>query len=101
PDETTLLFGGSFAASAAIGDKYSAGGRIEFLGGSGAGPGAGADDYIATITGTLRHMASDNLVLSIEPRVEFAGEDVYVNDDAELESVWYGLMFGASVHFGN
>lgn len=100
PDETVLLFGGSLAASAPVGDKYSAGGRVEFLGGSNAGPGAGADDYIMTVTGTLRHMASDNLVISVEPRVEFAGEDVYVSDDG-VESVWYGLIVGASAHFGN
>jgi hypothetical protein len=101
-ENTTVLYGASLAASLQASASTRIGGRIEYLDGSSAGPGVLADDYLATITGTLRYAPDEHLVLSFEPRVELAGEAFFPGrDSGELERFWFGFIVGASAHFGN
>lgn len=99
---TSVLYGASVAGSVAATPKVTVGGRLEYLGGNNAGPGTLLDDYLVTVTGTLRFAPNEHLVLSLEPRAEFAGQPFFPGRlDADVETSWFGFLVGASAHFGN
>jgi hypothetical protein len=99
---TSLLYGASVAASYAATSKVTVGGRAEYLDGNNVGPGTLADDYLITLTGTLRYAPNENLVLSLEPRVELTDQPFFPGRlDSDLEKLWFGFLVGASAHFGN
>ncbi len=66
--------------------------------------------YLWTTTATIRYKPVEYLVLSLEGRLEGAGEDVYFSRDSPTDvdgivqpdkDIYYGLILGVSGHIGN
>lgn len=102
------LWGVSVGGIYQFADEWSFGFRGEYLGGDdGAEIGA-----LFTLTGTIRYTPVEYLVLSLEPRAEFADNDIFfarpLTTDAAGNSVatasqswFFGFWIGATAHFGN
>ena len=92
-----------------ITDHWSVGSRGEYFGASG----GSQTGTVFTITGTVRYSPVEYLILSLEPRADFAGNDVYfsrpfVTDPAtgntvpSLNQDWFfGFWIGATARIGN
>ena len=92
-----------------ITDHWSVGGRGEYFGAlAGAQPGT-----VFTITGTVRYSPVQYLIISLEPRAEFARNDIYYgrpfvtdpatgNTDPSLNQDWFfGFWVGMTARIGN
>ncbi|MBK6812789.1 MAG: outer membrane beta-barrel protein [Sandaracinaceae bacterium] len=80
PGDTTdsLYFGASAALGIDVTDDIAIGARVEYLyGGSanGAYSTMGAESLI-TVTPTFRYTPGDNVILTLEPRLDWANEDI-------------------------
>lgn len=76
-----LYFGVSGAMNIAVSDEISIGGRVEYLyGGSGNGgySGMGAESLV-TVTPTFRYRPVENIVMTLEPRLEWANEEILLH----------------------
>lgn len=102
-------WGVSLGGSYDITDHWVVGGRGEYMG-------ANQDSESGTqfsITGTVRYLPVEQLVLSLEPRAEFAERDVYfarpyVTDPDTGETLpsrnqnwFFGFWIGVTAHLGN
>ena len=102
-------WGVSLGGSVDITDHWSVGGRGEYFGAlAGAQPGT-----VFTVTGTVRYKPVEYLIISLEPRAEFARNDVYygrpfvtdpMTGDAipSLNQDWFfGFWIGMTARIGN
>jgi hypothetical protein len=102
-------WGVSLGGRVDITDRWSVGGRGEYFGApAGAQPGT-----LFTITGTVRYLPVQYLIISLEPRAEFARNQVYygrplVTDTAtgntvpSLNQDWFfGFWVGMTARIGN
>jgi hypothetical protein len=92
-----------------ITDHWSVGSRGEYFGTSG----NSETGTMFTVTGTVRYSPVPYLILSLEPRADFAGNDIFfsrpfVTDPAtgntvpSLNQDWFfGFWIGATAHIGN
>jgi hypothetical protein len=92
-----------------ITDDWSVGFRGEYFGSDDS---AGLEK-VFTVTGTVRYSPVQYLILSLEPRAEFAGNDIFfsrplVTDPATGSTVptlnqdwFFGFWIGATAHIGN
>ena len=92
-----------------ITDHWSVGGRGEYFGAT-SGSETGTQ---FTITGTVRYLPVEYLIISLEPRAEFARNDIYysrpfVTDPAtgntvpSLNQDWFfGFWIGMTARIGN
>ena len=99
-----LYFGASAAMKIDITEDLSVGARVEYLyGGSnnGAYSAMGAESLI-TVTPTLRYTPGDNIVLTLEPRLDWANEDLFATRDGIADTnMSVNILAGLSAHFGN
>ena len=96
-DNFAVTVGISLAALYAINEHWSAGGRVEYLGGN---DNSGAPDLVTT-TLTARYSPIEYLVFSLEPRIEWADPGFFPNRDGGTEDIYFGLVLGASTKIGN
>jgi hypothetical protein len=102
-------WGVSLGGRVDITDEWGVGFRGEYLGATaGAQPGS-----IFTVTGTVRYSPIEYLIISLEPRAEFASSDIYfsrpfVTDPAtgdivpSLNQDWFfGFWIGVTARLGN
>jgi hypothetical protein len=102
-------WGVSLGGRVDITDHWSVGGRGEYFGAlAGAQPGT-----LFTVTGTVRYLPVEYLIISLEPRAEFARNDVYysrpfitdpVTGDTtpSLNQDWFfGFWIGVTARIGN
>jgi len=92
-----------------ITDHWSVGGRGEYFGASG----NSETGTVFTVTGTVRYSPVQYLILTLEPRADFADNDIYfsrpfVTDPAtgntvpSLNQDWFfGFWIGATARIGN
>ena len=102
-------WGVSLGGRYAISDDWSVGGRGEYFGAS-TGSESGTQ---FTVTGTVRYSPVEYLIISLEPRAEFAENDIYfsrpfVTDPATGETMpslnkdwFFGFWIGATARLGN
>ena len=102
-------WGVSLGGSYDFTDDWSLGARGEYFGATaGAQPGT-----VFTVTGTVRYSPVDYLIISLEPRAEFAGNDIYYarpfvtdpvtgNTNPSLNQDWFfGFWIGMTARIGN
>ena len=102
-------WGVSLGGRYAITDHWTVGGRGEYMGAS-----TGSDSSPQfSVTGTVRYLPVEYLILSLEPRAEFAGKDIYFarpysTDPAtgitspSLNQAWFfGFWLGVTARLGN
>jgi hypothetical protein len=97
-----LYFGASAAVGVALTDEVSVGGRVEYLyGGSGNGAyaGMGAESLI-TVTPTLRYMPADGIIMTLEPRLEWANEEIFATRGGS-SNLSVNILAGLTARVGN
>ena len=120
--ETVFTYGHSLALIFDVSDHWSIGLRGEHLSGNEAYRNFGGPinpdlnfGFLWTGTLTLRYKPVEYLVLSLEGRLEGAGEQIYysrssptIMDPDTMEEIlepnkkiWWGLIVGATAHIGN
>ncbi|MCB9660352.1 MAG: outer membrane beta-barrel protein [Sandaracinaceae bacterium] len=98
----SLYFGASAAVGVALSDQLSLGGRVEYLyGGSGDGAysGLGAESLI-TVTPTLRYMPADGIIMTLEPRLEWANEEIFFTRTGN-SALSVNILAGLTARIGN
>ena len=83
-------------------DEISIGGRVEYLyGGSGDGAysGLGAESLI-TVTPTLRYMPADGIIMTLEPRLEWANEEIFFTRTGN-SALSVNILAGLTARIGN
>lgn len=101
-----MYFGVSAAAAYSLSDTLGLGARVEFLsdpgngGPSGGYAGLGAD-WLITVTPTIRYTPVENLVLTLEPRVEFAESEIYSERGGDTNDIYFSILAGLTARFAN
>lgn len=106
PGDTTdaLYFGASAALGIDVTDQIAIGARVEYLyGGSGNGAysAMGAESLI-TVTPTFRYTPVDNIILTLEPRLDWANEDLFATRDGVADTnMSINILAGLTARIGN
>jgi hypothetical protein len=106
PGDTTdaLYFGASAALGIDVTDDIAIGARVEYLyGGSanGAYSTMGAESLI-TVTPTFRYTPGDNVILTLEPRLDWANEDIFATRDGVADTnMSINILAGLTARIGN
>ena len=106
PGDTTdaLYFGASAALGIDVTDDIAIGARVEYLyGGSanGAYSTMGAESLI-TVTPTFRYTPGDNVILTLEPRLDWANEDIFATRDGVADTnMSINILAGLTARSGN
>ncbi|MBK6576682.1 MAG: outer membrane beta-barrel protein [Sandaracinaceae bacterium] len=106
PGDTTdsLYFGASAALGIDVTDDIAIGARVEYLyGGSanGAYSTLGAESLI-TVTPTFRYTPGDNVILTLEPRLDWANEDIFATRDGVADTnMSINILAGLTARIGN
>ncbi|MEO1334578.1 MAG: outer membrane beta-barrel protein [Myxococcota bacterium] len=87
--DLALQYGGSLAFAYETSATTSFGLRGEFLGSNDTG---GPEDYLVTVTGTIRYKPTPNLIISVEPRAEFSDLRLFVADDGNKKWFFGGIV---------
>lgn len=106
------LYGWSAAIQYAFHEHWAAGLRGEGLYADRDGNATGGRPTLHTLTGTIRYIPVEYLVISLEPRADFSESsaffarpfttDVDGNSVATANKEWFfGFWIGATAHFGN
>jgi hypothetical protein len=99
-----LYFGASAALAIDVTDDIAIGARVEYLyGGSadGAYSTLGAESLI-TVTPTFRYTPGDNIILTLEPRLDWANEDIFATRDGVADTnMSINILAGLTARIGN
>lgn len=100
-----LYFGVSAALGLSLSDHISVGGRVEYLYGGPVDPmgnsysGMGAESLI-TVTPTLRYMPTENIIMTLEPRLEWANEEIFATRSG-TSNLSVNVLAGLTARVGN
>lgn len=99
-----LYFGASAALGVDVSDQVAIGARVEYLyGGSGNGAysAMGAESLI-TVTPTLRYTPVENIIFTLEPRLDWANEDLFATRDGVADTnMSVNILAGLTARIGN
>ena len=96
--DLSVVYGFSLAGLYSINEHWSAGTRLELLGGNNE---SGEDDPLVTATLTARYSPVEYLVFSLEPRIEYQKDAFTTRDGAGDSDIYFGLILGATAKIGN